>query len=77
MAAVKRPLNVSAVVLPNARYSRDSKSLRSFDCSGTCHVGTYVDGKPPTLGDMAFADDDEIFKSDESGYIRGGTATHK
>lgn len=49
---------------------------RSFDCSGTCHVGTYVDGKPPTLGDMAFADDDEIFKGDESGYLRGGTATH-
>ena len=49
---------------------------RSFDCSGTCFVGIYTSEHSPTLGDMAFADDDEIFKGDESGYLRGGTATH-
>jgi hypothetical protein len=50
---------------------------RSFDCSGKCYVGTYNDDNSPTLGDMAFADDDELFQGDETGYIRGGIATHK
>lgn len=50
---------------------------RSFDCSGSCFVGIYYDDHSPTLGDMAMADDDEIFQGSESGYIRNGTATHK
>jgi hypothetical protein len=50
---------------------------KSFDCSGKCYVGIYTSEDSPTLGDMAFADDDELFQSTESGYIRNGTATHK
>lgn len=52
------------------------ESIR-FDCSGQCHVGAYYDDHPPTLGDMAMADDDELFQGEEAGYIRGGIATHK
>ena len=50
---------------------------RSFDCSGKCFVGTYHGDNSPSLGDMAFADDDELFRDDESGDIRNGFATHK
>ena len=50
---------------------------RSFECEGSCFVGTERDGKLPTLGDMAFSDEDENFRGDENGYIRGGYATHK
>ena len=50
---------------------------RSFDCSGQCYVGTYTTTTSPTLGDMAFSDDDEHFRGDDTGYIRNGTATHK
>jgi hypothetical protein len=48
----------------------------SFNCSGKCFVGTFSDDQSPTLGDMAVADDDELFEGDETGYIRGGFATH-
>ncbi len=50
---------------------------RSFDCVGKCFVGTYSGENSPSLGDMAFADDDEVFEGTESGYIRNGYATHK
>ena len=50
---------------------------KSFDCSGECYVGLYYDDHTPTLGDMAMADEDEQFTGADSGYIRGGTATHK
>lgn len=50
---------------------------QSFDCSGQCFVGIYYDDHSPTLGDMALADDDELFQGDETGYIRNGIATHK
>ncbi len=50
---------------------------KSFDCSGECYVGLFYDDHTPTLGDMAMADDDELFKGAESGYILKGTATHK
>jgi hypothetical protein len=50
---------------------------KSFDCTGQCFVGIYYDDHTPTLGDMAMADDDELFQGAESGYIRNGTATHK
>ena len=50
---------------------------RSFECSGQCFVGVYYDDHSPTLGDMAMADDDEMFQGDELGYIRGRFATHK
>jgi hypothetical protein len=50
---------------------------RSFECSGQCFVGTYYDDHSPTLGDMAMADDDELFQGGETGYIRRGTASHK
>ena len=50
---------------------------RSFNCSGTCFVGLYYEDHSPTLGDMAMADDDELFKGDETGYIRSGIVTHK
>ena len=50
---------------------------RSFNCSGQCFVGTFYDDHAPTLGDMAMADDDEMFQGDENGYIRGGNVTHK
>ncbi|MBP6011773.1 MAG: hypothetical protein KBA31_06055 [Alphaproteobacteria bacterium] len=50
---------------------------RSFDCTGTCFVGIYYDDHSPTLGDMAVADDDEMFEGNEAGYIRRGIATHK
>lgn len=49
---------------------------KSFACSGECFVGVYSGGQPPNLGDMALADDDEIFKGDETGFIRGGYARH-
>jgi hypothetical protein len=54
-----------------------ASEAKSFDCSGQCYVGLYYDDHTPTLGDMAFADDDELFQGTESGYIRNGTATHK
>jgi hypothetical protein len=50
---------------------------RNFACSGECFVGVFYDGHPPTLGDMAVADDDELFQGDEAGYIRRGIVTHK
>jgi hypothetical protein len=50
---------------------------KSFACSGQCFVGIYYDDHSPTLGDMAMADDDELFQGDETGYIRGGIASHK
>lgn len=50
---------------------------RSFDCSGDCFVGTYHGDESPALGDMAFADDDEVFRGNESGYVRNGLVTHK
>lgn len=50
---------------------------RSFDCAGECFVGAYYDDHSPTLGDMAMADEDELFRGEETGYIRRGTATHK
>lgn len=49
---------------------------KSFACSGECFVGVYYDDHSPTLGDMAMADDDEIFKGDETGYIRSRSARH-
>jgi hypothetical protein len=50
---------------------------RIFNCSGQCFIGTFSGEQPPTLGDMAMADDDEVFEGDEAGYIRGGFATHQ
>jgi hypothetical protein len=50
---------------------------RSFNCSGQCFVGAFSGEQPPTLGDIAVADDDEVFQGDEAGYIRGGFATHQ
>jgi len=50
---------------------------RSFGCSGECFVGIYYEDHSPTLGDMAMADDDELFHGDEAGYIQRGIATHK
>jgi hypothetical protein len=50
---------------------------RTFDCSGQCFVGLYNGDKSPTLGDMAMADDDELFQGDEAGYIQRGIVTHK
>jgi hypothetical protein len=49
----------------------------TFDCVGDCFVGTYESETSPSLGDMAVADDDEIFRRSETGYIRNGYATHK
>lgn len=49
---------------------------KSFDCKGKCYVGAYYEDHSPTLGDMAMADDDEVFSGAESGYIRKGVATH-
>jgi hypothetical protein len=49
---------------------------RSFDCSGKCFVGLYYEDHSPSLGDMAMADDDELFEGNETGYIRRGTASH-
>lgn len=49
---------------------------KTFACSGACFVGTYYDGHSPTLGDMAVADDDEMFSGDEHGYIQNGFARH-
>lgn len=49
---------------------------RTFACRGECFVGAYVDGHSPSLGDMASADDDEIFTGDERGYMQGGFAKH-
>lgn len=50
---------------------------QSFDCAGQCFVGVYDGDRPPTLGDMAVADDDEIFQGDETGYIQGQFVSHK
>jgi hypothetical protein len=50
---------------------------QSFDCNGKCYVGTYQNGESPMLGDIAFADDDEMFEGDDEGFIRKGIATHK
>ena len=50
---------------------------KSFDCTGKCYVGIYNGDNSPALGDIAFADDDELFRGNESGYIRNGYATHK
>jgi hypothetical protein len=51
---------------------------RTFSCAGTCFVGTYdKNGRSPTLGDMADASDDEIFRGDERGSIVNGYATHR
>jgi hypothetical protein len=50
---------------------------KSFDCTGSCFVGIYYDDHSPTLGDMAVADDDEIFIGSESGYVRNGIVAHK
>lgn len=49
---------------------------RSFDCSGQCFVGVYYEGHSPTLGDMAMADDAELFQGNETGYIQGGLVSH-
>lgn len=49
---------------------------KNFDCSGVCFVGVFYDDHSPTLGDMAMADDDELFSGNEQGYIRRGIATH-
>ncbi|MBC7102516.1 MAG: hypothetical protein H5U13_04710 [Parvibaculum sp.] len=49
---------------------------KTFACSGECFVGSYYDGHSPTLGDMAVADDDEMFSGDEHGYIQNGFAVH-
>jgi len=49
---------------------------KTFACSGECFVGSYYEGHSPTLGDMADADDDEIFSGDEQGYIKNGFAYH-
>ncbi len=49
----------------------------NFGCKGTCFVGIYTGGDSPSLGDMAFADDDEIFRGDEIGYVRNNQVTHK
>ncbi len=54
----------------------DSGESRSFDCSGQCFVGLYYEGHSPTLGDMAMAEDDELFQGSETGYIQGGTVSH-
>lgn len=58
-------------------FSLASGESKSFDCSGKCFVGIYYDDHSPTLGDMAVADDDELFEGDEAGYIQRGIATHK
>jgi hypothetical protein len=49
---------------------------KTFTCSGECFVGSYYEGHSPTLGDMAAADDEEIFSGDERGYIQNGFAYH-
>ena len=51
-------------------------SSQSFDCNGKCFVGVYDGEKPPTLGDMAMADDDELFKGDETAYIQNAFVSH-
>jgi len=37
----------------------------------------YYEDHSPTLGDMAMADDDQLFEGEETGYIRSGVVTHK
>lgn len=49
---------------------------KTFACSGECFVGAYYEGHTPTLGDMAMADDDELFSGDEQGYLQKGYAVH-
>jgi hypothetical protein len=49
---------------------------KTFTCSGECFVGAYYEGHSPTLGDMAMADDDELFRGDESGYMQKGYPVH-
>ena len=49
----------------------------SFGCSGKCFVGLYYEDHSPTLGDMAMAEDDELFSGDETGFIQGGFVSHK
>lgn len=49
---------------------------KTFACSGKCFVGAYYEGHSPTLGDMAVADDDELFSGDERGYMKNGFAVH-
>ncbi len=49
---------------------------KTFACSGECFVGAYSEGQSPSLGDMAMADDDELFRGDERGYMQKGFAVH-
>ena len=58
-------------------FTLSAGEAKSFDCKGKCFVGVFADGESPSLGDMAMADDDELFSGVESGYIRNGGATHK
>jgi hypothetical protein len=55
----------------------DPGESRSFACAGKCFVGLYYDDHPPTLGDMAMAEDDELFSGDEAAYIQAGSVSHK
>jgi hypothetical protein len=49
---------------------------QSYDCQGQCFIGLYNGEDSPTLGDMAMADEDELFKGDETAYIQDGLVSH-
>ena len=54
----------------------DPGASQSVDCNGECFVGVYEGDKSPTLGDMAVADEDELFQGNETAYIQGNFASH-
>jgi hypothetical protein len=53
-----------------------ANETKTFPCADECFVGIYYDGHSPSLGDMADADDDEVFRGDERGFIQSGYAVH-
>ncbi len=55
----------------------DPGEQRSFSCAGKCFIGLYYDDHPPTLGDMALADDDELFSGEDAAFIHAGRVSHK